>query len=104
MRIELREHVAPTQTPWGVVDKSLNQQIVLLENSDTGQFVQCGYVGDTHFLPLSGFPQELCDGIAAECAKLLGKPVVAGIAPPSLEELAVILSNGKDAEAGEDDE
>jgi len=92
MKIKLQPHVALTKTPWGIVEKSLNQDIVLMENSETGKMVQCGYVGDTHFLPLSGFPQELCDAVATECAKQLGKPVSAGLAPPGLEELVAIVN------------
>jgi len=98
MKIELRPHVATTKTAWGTVEKSLNQHIVLLENSDTGQMVQCGYVGDTAFLPLSGFPQEACEAVAAECSKQLGKPVAAGIAPPGLEELVELLNSKVEAE------
>jgi hypothetical protein len=101
MQIQLRPHVSPEKTPWGTVGKSLNQDIVLIQNQDTGEFVQCGYVGDTHFLPLAGFPQELCDSVAAECSKKLGKPVSAGMAPPSLEELTEFL-NSK-ADEGEDE-
>ena len=102
MKIKLQPHVALTKTPWGIVEKSLNQDIVLMENSETGKMVQCGYVGDTHFLPLSGFPQELCDAVAAECSKQLGKPVAAGMAPPGLEELVAIIN--ANAEATEEDE
>jgi len=98
MKIQLVPHVALTKTPWGTVEKSLNQHIVLLENSETKKMVQCGYVGDTAFLPLSGFPQELCEAVAAECSKQLGKPVAAGIAPPGLEELVALVNANVDSE------
>ena len=103
VKIELRPHTVPKKTPWGTIDKSLNQHIVLLKNQDSGQFVQCGYVGDTAFLPLSGFPQELCDEVAAECAKQLGKEVAAGIAPPGLNELVELVNSQVDAEEAEDE-
>ncbi len=103
MKIELKEHKVPKKTAWGTVEKSLNQHIVLIENDETKQMIQCGYVGATHFLPLSGFPQELCEAVAAECEKQLGKPVAAGIAPPSLEQIAEMISSGKiEADDSED--
>jgi hypothetical protein len=98
MEIKLIEHKIKETTPWGVVEKSLNQQIVLLKNEDTGKFVQCGYVGDTAFLPLSGFPQEACDAVAKLCTEQLGKPVAAGLAPPGLDELAALLNKESDDE------
>ena len=101
MKIELKEHTVPKKTAWGTVQKSLNQHIVLIENDETKQMVQCGYVGATHFLPLSGFPQELCDLVAAECTKILGKPVAAGIAPPSLDEIAEMIAAGKSPDDGD---
>ena len=108
MKIEVREHTVPKKTLWGTVEKSLNQHIVLIENSDTGEMVQCGYVGDTAFLPLSGFPQELCQDVADECTKLLGKPVAAGTAPPSLKQIAEMIQSKKvvtaDGETDGDDE
>lgn len=100
VEIKLQPHICKQKTQWGAVEKPLNQHIVSMKNAETGQFVQCGYVGDTAFLPLSGFPQELCEPVAAECAKQLGKPVAAGVAPPGLEELVAIVSQG----AGGDDE
>lgn len=108
MKIELIEHKVPKKTNFGTVQKSLNQHIVLIENNDTGKMVQCGYVGDTHFLPLSGFPQELCEEVAAECSKQLVKPVAAGEAPPSLEKIAQMIADQTkvepEAEESEDDE
>ena len=101
MEIELRPHVSPEKTHWGTVSKSLNQDIVLIQNIDNGEFVQCGYVGDTHFLPLAGFPQELCDAVAAKCSEKLGKPVTAGVAPPSLEELTEFLNSKADEDGDE---
>lgn len=101
MKIELKEHTVPKKTAWGTVQKSLNQHIVLIENDETKQMVQCGYVGATHFLPLSGFPQELCDLVASECTKILGKPVAAGIAPPSLDEIAEMIAAGKSPDDGD---
>jgi hypothetical protein len=98
MEIKLVEHKIKETTPWGVVEKSLNQHIVLLKNEDSGQFVQCGYVGDTAFLPLSGFPQEACEQVAKLCEDQLGKPVSAGFAPPGIEELAAYLSKEDDDE------
>ena len=93
MKIELIEHKVPKKTNFGTVHKSLNQHIVLIENLDTEKMVQCGYVGATHFLPLSGFPEELCEEVAAECAKQLGKPVAAGEAPPSLDKIAEMIAD-----------
>jgi hypothetical protein len=105
MKIELREHTVPKKTHWGTVEKSLNQHIVLIENDATKQMVQCGYVGETAFLPLAGFPQELCEKVAAECSKQLGKPVSAGEAPPSLTKLAeMIASQTKSDEADDETE
>jgi hypothetical protein len=102
VEVQLRPHTVPKKTPWGVVEKSLNQHIVLLKNQEIGEFVQCGYVGDTTFLPLAGFPQELCEPVAAACSKHLGKPVAAGIAPPGLSELVEIVNAAAGAE--DDDE
>ena len=105
MKIELKEHTVPKKTAWGTIQKSLNQQIVLIENEETKQMVQCGYVGTTHFLPLSGFPPELSVPGAAECAKILGRPVDAGIAPPSLDKIAEMIAAGKtpdDADSTDD--
>lgn len=107
MKIELREHTVPKKTHWGTVQKSLNQHIVLIENDETKTMVQCGYVGATAFLPLAGFPQELCAEVAAECSKQLGKPVSAGEAPPSLTKLAEMIAeqtNGDEPDESEDDE
>jgi hypothetical protein len=98
MKIEVREHKVPKKTLWGTVEKSLNQYVVLIENEETKQFVQCGYVGETTFLPLSGFPQELCEEVASECSKLIGKHVAAGTAPPSLAELAKMLAPSEPVE------
>lgn len=100
MKIKLEPHVSREKTPWGVVEKSLNQHIVSVLNEDTNQFVQCGYVGDTHFLPLAGFPQEACSVVASLCGEQLGRTVETGTAPPGLDELVQIV-NGM---AGGDDE
>jgi len=104
MKIELREHTVPKKTHWGTVEKSLNQHIVLIENDATKQMVQCGYVGETAFLPLSGFPQELCEAVAAECSKQLGKPVAAGVAPPSLTKLAEMIADQNPSEPDDETE
>ena len=108
MKIELKEHTVPKKTQWGTVEKSLNQHIVLIENDETKEMVQCGYVGTTAFLPLAGFPQELCAEVAAECAKHLGKPVLAGEAPPSLTKLAEMIAQqtatSEPSDESEDDE
>jgi hypothetical protein len=108
MKLLIKEHTVPKKTQWGTVEKSLNQHIVFIENDETKQMMQCGYVGATAFLPLAGFPQELCEEVAAECSKQLGKPVSAGQAPPSLNKLAEMIaeqnkSNEPDDET-EDDE
>lgn len=104
MKIELIEHKVPKKTMFGTIQKSLNQHIVLIENSDTNKMVQCGYVGATHFLPLSGFPQELCEEVAAECSKQLGKPVAAGEAPPSLDKIAEMIADQTKVEPEVDSE
>ena len=104
MKIELREHTVPKKTHWGTVEKSLNQHIVLIENDATKQMVQCGYVGETAFLPLSGFPQELCEAVANECSKQLGKPVAAGVAPPSLARLAEMIADQNTSEPDDETE
>jgi hypothetical protein len=102
MEVKLVPHVSVEKTPYGTVSRSQNQEIVLLKNEDTDAFVQCGYVGDTHFLPLSGFPQELCGAVAEECSKQLGRPVAAGVAPPGLSELVAIVN--ANAGVSEDDD
>lgn len=99
MELQLRPHISAEKTPWGMISRPLNQHIVLLKNEHNGEFVQCGYVGDAAFLPLCGFPQELCEAVAAECSKQLQKPVSAGMAPPSLAEVVSFLNSGS-----EDDE
>jgi hypothetical protein len=96
MELKLIEHVVPEATAWGVINKSLNQHIVMLKNEDTGEFVQCGYVGKTSFLPLSGFPQSACEQVASECSKILNRKVLAGNAPPGLEELAAMTNREQD--------
>lgn len=85
MNVRCEEHTVDKNTDWGVVKKSLNQHKVFLNDK------LCGYVGVTHFLPLCGFPQELVKGVAAECSKLLGKPVQCGEAPPSVNQLVNML-------------
>lgn len=107
MQIKLEPHVSREKTPWGTIEKSLNQHIVSVLNEDTNQFVQCGYVGDTHFLPLAGFPQEACSVVAALCSEQLQKPVEAGMAPPGLDQLVQIVNgmagDADDADAGDDE-
>lgn len=100
MKIELIEQNVPKKTVWGTVEKSLNQHIVLIEN-DEKKMVQCGYVGVNSFLPLSGFPQELCEEVAVECSKQLDRKVAAGIAPPSLTQLAMMIAESKAVEPPE---
>lgn len=85
MNVRVEEHTIPKVTDWGVVQKSLNQHRVFLNDK------LCGYVGVTHFLPLAGFPQELVAGVAAECSKLLNKNVQCGDAPPSINELVSMM-------------
>lgn len=95
MDVRVEEHTIPKNTEWGVVQKSLNQHKVFLNGK------LCGYVGVTHFLPLCGFPQELVAEVAAECSKLLGKPVQCGDAPPSVNQLVSMMEAASGAD-GED--
>jgi hypothetical protein len=112
MKIELREHKVPKRTHWGTFEKSLGQYYAYIENSENGLMTQCGHVapviGPTaKFLPLAGFPQELCKEYATECSKLLDKPVAAGEAPPSLDKIAEIIADQTKVEPeteSEDDE
>lgn len=101
MEIQLKPHVCKESTSWGVVEKPLNQHIVFMKNEDSGQFVQCGYVGVKAFLPLAGFPQELCAGVAAECSKVLKRPVDAGIAPPGLGQIVDMINSQVDEDEDE---
>jgi hypothetical protein len=101
MQIKVEPHIAKEKTQWGTVDTFMNQHLVFVLNEDTNQFVQCGFVGDTHFLPLSGFPQSACEQVAKLCEEQLGKPVAAGIAPPGLDELVAIVNGMADEEDDE---
>lgn len=95
MEVKLQEHTVTKQTQWGPVEKSLNQHKVFVNG------MLAGYVGVTHFLPLCGFPQELVEKVAGECSKVLGKPVLCGEAPPSVNQLVSMLEANSGA-AGED--
>lgn len=91
VEIQLEEHTVPKKTAWGTVQKSLNQHIVRIKNDD-GKFVQCGYVGVKDFLPLSGFPQELCKAVAQECSKQLNREVGFQNPPPSIAEIEAMAN------------
>lgn len=95
MKITVEEHKVVKNTQWGPVEQSLGQHRVFVNGS------HAGYVGVTHFLPLCGFPQELVEPVAAECSKLLGKPVQCGDAPPSVNQLVSMLEAASGAD-GED--
>lgn len=95
MEVRCEEHTVTKNTDWGPVQKSLNQHRVFVNDR------LAGYVGVTHFLPLCGFPQELVESVAAECSKLLNKPVLCGDAPPSVNQLVTMLETAGVAD-GED--
>lgn len=101
MAVELQvvEHTVPKTTRWGTVQKSLNQHIVRIKN-DEGLFVHCGYVGVSDFLPLSGFPRELCEEVAAVCSKELNRKVGFQNPPPSITEINAMAA----AQESSDDE
>lgn len=103
IKVEVREHTYPKRTPWGVVQKSLGQHIVLVENSETGQMIQAGYVGDTAFLPLAGFPKELVSEVTAECSKQLGKPLYGVEPPPTVDQVAEMLAASNKTTSDDDE-
>lgn len=86
MKVTVKEDTVVKETQWGPVTRSLNQHMVFVNGS------LAGYVGKTSFLPLCGFPRELVDSVSAKCGELLGRQVLATEPPPSMEQLAVIVS------------
>ena len=103
MKIELREHTVPKKTLWGIVDRSLNQHIVLIE-TDEGKMKQCGYVGVNAFLPLSGFPIELVGPVADECERQLNRKLERIAPPPSFAQMAEMIAKQQMDESLTDEE
>ena len=103
MKIELKEHTVEKKTHWGTVTKSLNQHVVMIEN-DNGEMRQCGYVGTSAFLPLTGFPAELVGPVADECEKQLGRKLDRVDPPPSFRQMAEMIAAQRESEQQEDDE
>ena len=103
MKIELTEHKVPKKSKWGTVDRSLKQHIVHVLNDDTGKMVQAGYIGDTHFLPLPGFPAEYVDEVAAYATEQLGRPIAGTQPPPTLDEVARMIAETKAADEDDDE-
>lgn len=91
MKVSIQEHMVPKNTAWGPVQRSLGQHIVFLEVD--GVKKQCGYIGKTAFLPLSGFPRELVGEVTKQCSKLVGRDLTGSPPPPSMAELATIIEN-----------
>lgn len=104
MQVKVAEHTVPKVTRWGTVNRSLNQHLVWIKNDDSDQWIHCGYVGTTAFLPLSGFPQELVPDVAAKCGELLGRDVSFVNAPPTMAEIQTALDSGSGGNNTDDDE
>lgn len=86
MNIKLEEHKVPKQTRFATVMRSLNQHKVFIEN-EAKEMVHCGYIGVTHFLPLSGFPSELCAEVAEQAGKILNRTIGTVEPPPSITKI-----------------
>ena len=93
--LKLEEHVVDKETQYGTVRRSLNQHKVYLLNDENGKYTHCGFVGVTHFLPLSGFPPELLEDVTRECSRQLGREVLSGKPPLSRAALEEAIRNAQ---------
>lgn len=103
MKIKVTEHKVPKRTRWGTVEKSLNQHYVHMQNPDSGEWIHCGYVGQTAFLPLAGFPVELVEGVQAKCSELLDRKLTSAAPPPTMAQVQAALDSASPA-SDDDDE
>lgn len=87
MKVKLTKHTVEKKTDFGPITKSLNQHLVHVENVN-GVFQHVGYVGVNAFLPLAGFPKELCGEVTSECERQLGRKLQSVAPPPSMAQLA----------------
>lgn len=87
MNIKLTEHVVEKKTAFGPVRRALNQHMVHVMNTN-GVYQHVGYVGTEAFLPLAGFPVELCGQVTAECEKQLRRTLQCVDPPPTMQKLA----------------
>ena len=62
--------------------------------------VHCGYIGDTAFLPLSGFPNELSQEVAVKATAELGRPIGTVEAPLSISQINALAAK----QASDEDE
>jgi hypothetical protein len=99
LKIEFKEHTVAKSTRFGTVQRSLNQHLVYIEN-DAKEMVHCGYIGDTAFLPLSGFPNELSKEVADAATAKFGRPIGTVEAPLSIAQINALAAN----QANEEDE
>lgn len=102
LKVECKEHTVPKKTPWGTVEKSLDQHMVFVENSDTKQMIHAGYVGVKAFLPLAGFPKELVADVTAECEKILRRKLESVDPPPTIEQVAAMLAQDSKEDSEEE--
>lgn len=96
MKIELEEHKVPKQTRFATVMRSLNQHKVFIEN-EAKEMIHCGYIGVTHFLPLAGFPNELCAEVAELAGKKLNRTIGTIDAPPSIAQVNAIAQQQEES-------
>lgn len=104
LKVECKEHTVPKATSWGTVERSLNQHMVFVENNDTKQMVHAGYVGAKAFLPLAGFPKELVTQVTTECGKILNRKLESVDPPPSIDQVAEMLSQDTTTQEDDSDE